>query len=54
MLAFGEGVRQVSARHARAAIADTTAATSLAARNWTWLALAGVVASSGIGWLMLK
>ena len=54
MLAFGEGLRQVRARHARAAIADTPAASSFAARGWTWLALAGVVAGSGIGWLILK
>ncbi|MFH1602587.1 MAG: AAA family ATPase [Pseudomonadota bacterium] len=54
MLAFGEGVHQVRARHARAAIADTPAVRSFAARGWTWLALAGLVAGSGIGWLMLK
>jgi MSHA biogenesis protein MshM len=54
MLAFGEGVRQVRARHARAAIADTPAASSFPTRHWAWLALAGMVASSGIGWLMLK
>jgi MSHA biogenesis protein MshM len=54
MLAFGEGVHQVRARHTRAAIADTPAAISFPARHWAWLALAGTVASSGIGWLMLK
>ena len=54
MLAFGEGVRQVRARHARAAIADTPAAGFFPARRWAWLALVGTVATSGIGWLMLK
>ncbi len=54
MLAFGEGRRRVGAAHARAAIADTPAANRMALRRWTWLALAGLVAGSGIGWLMLK
>jgi len=54
MLAFGEGLHQVRARHARTAITDTPAVRTLAARGWTWLALAGLAASSGIGWLMLK
>jgi len=54
MLAFGEGVRQVRARHARAAIADTPAASSFPARHWAWLAMAGLLAGSGLGWLMLK
>jgi len=54
MLAFGEGVRQVRGRHARAAIADTPAARSFPARHWTWLAMAGLLAGSGIGWLVLK
>ncbi len=54
MLAFGEGTHQVRTRHVRAAIADTPAVRSFAARGWTWLALAGLIASSGIGWLMLK
>jgi MSHA biogenesis protein MshM len=54
MLAFGEGVRQVRARHARAAIADTPAAASFPSRHWTWLALVGMAAGSGIGWLILK
>jgi hypothetical protein len=54
MLAFGEGLHQVRARHVRAAIADTPAVRSFAARGWTWLALAGLIAGSGIGWLMLK
>jgi MSHA biogenesis protein MshM len=54
MLAYGEGVRQVRARHARAAIADTPAASSFPARHWAWLATAGVLAGSGIGWLVLR
>jgi MSHA biogenesis protein MshM len=54
MLAFGEGVLQVRVRHARAAIADTPAVSSFPARHWAWLAMAGLVAGSGIGWLVLK
>jgi MSHA biogenesis protein MshM len=54
MLAYGEGVRQVRARHVRAAIADTPAAISFPARHWAWLAVAGLLAGSGIGWLVLK
>ncbi len=54
MLAYGEGVRRVRTHHARAAIADTPAASSFPRRHWTWLAVAGIVAGSGIGWLMLK
>ena len=54
MLADGEGVRQGHARHARAAIADTPAASSFPARHWAWLAMAGLLAGSGLGWLVLK
>jgi len=54
MLAFGEGERQVSARHTRAAIADTPAAGSFSMRHWPWLAFAGLVAGSGIGWMVIK
>jgi MSHA biogenesis protein MshM len=54
MLAYGEGVRQVRTRHARAAIADTPAVVSFPARHWAWLAVAGLLAGSGIGWLVLK
>ena len=54
MLAFGEGVRQVRARHVRGAIADTPAASSFPARHWAWLAMAGLLAGSGLGWLVLK
>jgi MSHA biogenesis protein MshM len=55
MLAFGEGVRRVRARHARAAIADTPAAASpFPAPHWAWFVAAGLLASSGIGWLVLK
>jgi MSHA biogenesis protein MshM len=52
MLAFGEGTRRVSARHAREASADTPASFSLS-RVWLWLALA-CVAFSSIGWMMLR
>jgi MSHA biogenesis protein MshM len=54
MLAFGEGVRRVRARHARAAIADTPAAGWFPARHWAWLAMVALLAGSGIGWLVLK
>ena len=54
MLAYGEGVRQVRVRHARGAIVDTPAAGIFSGRHWGWLALAGTLAGSGIGWLMLK
>ena len=54
MLAYGEGVRQVRARHARVAISDTPAARSFPARHWAWLAMAGLIAGSGIGWMVLK
>jgi MSHA biogenesis protein MshM len=53
MLAFGEGVRQVSARQARAAIDDTPAADAFALR-WGWLVFICLLASSGIGWVVLK
>ena len=53
MLAFGEGVRQVSARQARAAIDDTPAADTFALR-WGWLVFICLLASSGVGWLVLK
>jgi MSHA biogenesis protein MshM len=54
MLAYGEGVRKVGTHHARAAIADTPAVVSFSARHWAWLAVAGLLAGSGIGWLVLK
>ena len=53
MVAFGEGVRQVSAAHARAAVADTPAADAFALR-WGWLVFVCLLASSGAGWLFLK
>ncbi len=52
MLAYGEGSRKVSARHARAAAADTPASFALS-RAWLWLAL-GCIAFSSIGWLILR
>jgi MSHA biogenesis protein MshM len=52
MLAYGEGTRKVSARLARAAVADTPSSFALT-RAWLWLALA-CVAFSSIGWVMLR
>lgn len=52
MLAYGEGTRRVSARHARSAGSDTPAAVGLS-RAWLWLALA-CVAFSSMGWVMLR
>ena len=52
MLAYGEGSRRVTARHARAAAADTPASFALS-RAWLWLALA-CVAFSSIGWMILR
>src|SRR5207344_3078123 len=45
MLAYGEGTRKVTARHARQASADTPAAFALSPA-WLWLALACVAFSS--------
>ncbi len=50
MLAFGEGKRLVTWRHARDAVTDTPAA--LATPAWVWIAVAGL-ACSGIGWMLL-
>ena len=53
MLAYGEGAREISARHIRAAAADTPAARS---RRWNWwptLALL-VCAGAGSAWALLK
>jgi MSHA biogenesis protein MshM len=52
MLAYGEGSRRVTARHAREARFDTPASFSLS-RAWLWLAIA-CVAFSSIGWMMLR
>jgi len=52
MLAYGEGTRRVTARHAREASADTPASFGLS-RAWLWLALA-CMAFSSIGWMMLR
>jgi MSHA biogenesis protein MshM len=52
MLAYGEGTRRVTARHAREATSDTPASFALS-RAWLWLALA-CVAFSSIGWMLLR
>ena len=52
MLAYGEGTREVSSRHAQAAAGDTPASFS-ASPVWLWLALASVAFSS-IGWMLLR
>jgi MSHA biogenesis protein MshM len=52
MLAYGEGSRRVSSRHAHAAAADTPASFAVS-RAWLWLALA-CMAFSSIGWMILR
>jgi len=52
MLAYGEGVRRATGRHARTASVDTPASFALS-RAWLWLALA-CVAFSSIGWMILR
>lgn len=52
MLAYGEGTRKISARHAREASFDTPASYALW-RAWLWLGLA-CMAFSSIGWMMLR
>jgi len=52
MLAYGEGTRVVTARHVRAATADTPASFA-PLRAWVWLALVGIAFSS-IGWMILR
>ena len=52
LLAFGEGVHQVSRHHVRAAASDTPAARP---RRWWWFGFAMALASaSGIGWIMFR
>ena len=52
MLAYGEGTRKVTARHAREAGVDTPASFAVS-RVWLWLAFA-CVAFSSIGWIVLR
>ena len=52
MLAYGEGTRKVTGRHARAA-ADDTPATFALSRAWMWLAFA-CLAFSSAGWMLLR
>lgn len=49
MLAYGEGRREVTARHVKAAARDTIAARS-AWRAWWWLPVAAFLAGSGAVW----
>lgn len=52
LLAYGEGVQQMAARHVRAAVADTPAARQQ--RWWRlWFGLL-LVSAGGLGWLVLK
>lgn len=46
LLAFGEGLQQVSSRHVRVAAEDTPAA--MPVRRWWWLGLAALVAVAGL------
>jgi MSHA biogenesis protein MshM len=50
MLAYGAGKQQVTARHVKAAVNDTSAA-GRKYRPWAWLAVASVlVAGTGLAW----
>ncbi len=52
LLAFGQGLQQVTPNHVRSATKDTPAARY---RNWWWFGFAILMVSAGgIGWLMLK
>jgi len=53
MLAYGEGRRQVLARHVAGAAADTPAAAGRR-RRWWWFGGFTFLAAAGIGWLVLK
>lgn len=54
MLAYGEGKREVRARHVTAAARDTVAARK-SLWSWWWLAaLTLLVAGAGIGWMYFK
>ena len=53
LVAYGEGVQEVSPLHVRQAVADTPAAQRH--RPWWWLAAAMLVLSAGsLGWILLK
>jgi MSHA biogenesis protein MshM len=53
LVAYGEGVQQVTAAHVRRAAADTPAAQRLDA--WWWLGFAMLVLSAGsLGWVLLS
>jgi len=49
MLAYGEGRREVTARHVKAAASDTIAAKRIW-RLWWWLPVAALLAGSGAVW----
>ena len=52
LLAYGEGLQQVTAYHVRAAASDTPAARQ---KHWWWLGFAMVLASAGsLSWMMFK
>ena len=52
LLAYGEGLQQVEARHVRSAALDTPAAR--ARRPWWWVGFAMMLLSiGGIGWILM-
>ena len=52
LLAYGEGVQQVTPRHVRVAASDTPASHQ---KSWWWLGFAMLLVSAGgIGWFMFK
>jgi MSHA biogenesis protein MshM len=54
MLTYGEGKKQVSARHVKAAVDDTAAAKNIG-WPWRWMGIATVlIAATGMGWIYFK
>ena len=52
LLAYGEGVQQITASHVRTAATDTPAARQ---KRWWWLGFAMLVVSAGgAGWALFK
>ncbi|MEW6132882.1 MAG: AAA family ATPase [Pseudomonadota bacterium] len=50
MLAYGEGVRQISARHVRTAAKDTETARHPRLRGWLWALALGAVFAGAVFW----
>ncbi len=54
MLAYGEGMQRIEARHVRAAAQDTEAASKVRWRWWGMAASLLIVAGAGLGWMGLR